>query len=112
MPLFTGQDETLACKDCGQSFIFTQGEAKFYDEQGFADKPKRCKPCRIAKKAQKAQQTGAEQPRFPSDSNYPPQQNYGNGNGNARPAPGRSDGNSRQSWDGDRGGRRNKRDDY
>lgn len=129
MALFIGQDETLTCKDCGQQFTFTQGEQKFFDEQGFTDKPKRCKACRIAKKAAKAQQqNGDQQVRFPSDSNYPPQNygngynnshnnngynnNGGNGNGNGRPSRGN---NRRNEWNNDdrgRGNRRNFNEDY
>ena len=42
-------DETLKCKDCEKPFVFSEGEAKFYAEQGFTP-PKRCKDCRRAKK--------------------------------------------------------------
>ena len=49
------QDETLECveKVCpsGGKFIFTAGEQEFFEKKGFAEKPKRCKPCREAKKA-------------------------------------------------------------
>ena len=43
-------DETLVCKDCGNEFVFTAGEQRFYDEKGFLNKPKACKACRDAKK--------------------------------------------------------------
>ena len=43
-------DETLICKDCGNEFVFTAGEQRFYDEKGFLNKPKACKACRDAKK--------------------------------------------------------------
>ena len=43
-------DETLVCKDCGNEFVFTAGEQKFYQEKGFLTKPKSCKACRDAKK--------------------------------------------------------------
>ena len=39
-------DETLVCKDCGNEFVFTAGEQKFYAEKGFLNKPKACKACR------------------------------------------------------------------
>jgi hypothetical protein len=45
------QDQTLACKDCRIDFTFTVGEAAFYAEKGF-QVPRRCKACRVAKKAQ------------------------------------------------------------
>lgn len=44
------EDETLVCKECGQEFVFTAGEQKFYKEKGFMNKPQRCKACRDAKK--------------------------------------------------------------
>ena len=34
------QDETLVCKECGNEFVFTVGEQKFYAEKGFVNKPK------------------------------------------------------------------------
>ncbi len=50
------EDETLVCKECGNEFVFTAGEQKFYKEKGFLNKPKSCKACRDAKKnAGKAQ---------------------------------------------------------
>lgn len=47
-------DKVIVCQDCGQEFTFTEGEQKFYAERGFAD-PVRCKACRVARKAKKAQ---------------------------------------------------------
>ena len=47
-------DKVIICQDCGQEFTFTEGEQKFYAERGFAE-PVRCKACREARKAKKAQ---------------------------------------------------------
>lgn len=44
-------DKELTCKDCGRSFTFTSGEQEFYASRELIA-PKRCKPCRRAKKAQ------------------------------------------------------------
>lgn len=44
------QDETIVCKDCGEEFVFTAGEQRFYAEKGFMNKPKACKACRDKKK--------------------------------------------------------------
>ncbi len=44
------KDETIVCKDCEKEFIFTVGEQEFYKQQGFENKPVRCKECRMAKK--------------------------------------------------------------
>lgn len=59
------QDRPLQCMDCKNEFIFTAGEQEFYDRKGFKEIPKRCKPCRDARKSRRP--GGAE---------------AGNGNGN------------------------------
>lgn len=46
-------DKTIICKDCGQEFIFTEGEQAFYKEKGFENEPVRCKVCRDKKKVNK-----------------------------------------------------------
>ncbi|NLZ25308.1 MAG: cytochrome C551 [Clostridiales bacterium] len=43
-------DKTIICKDCGASFVFTEGEQQFYKEKGFENEPVRCPQCRKAKK--------------------------------------------------------------
>jgi hypothetical protein len=43
-------DKTLQCVACPRTFIFTARDQRFFLERGF-DPPKRCKPCRDAKKA-------------------------------------------------------------
>jgi len=45
------EDKTLACKECGEDFVFTSGEQEFYAERGFQNEPQRCKTCRDARKA-------------------------------------------------------------
>lgn len=42
-------DLQLTCSDCGQEFTFTAADQAFFSERGFST-PKRCKPCRQAKK--------------------------------------------------------------
>ena len=42
------KDIKIKCCDCGNEFIFSINEQKFYEEQGFVP-PKRCKACRNAK---------------------------------------------------------------
>ncbi|MGD8485346.1 MAG: zinc-ribbon domain containing protein [Chloroflexota bacterium] len=51
------EDRTITCADCAQEFIFTASEQAFYAEKGFTDAPKRCKPCRQARKAQRNSQS-------------------------------------------------------
>ena len=45
-------DRTLVCKDCGQEFVFTEGEQEFYKEKGIDNDPVRCADCRRARKQQ------------------------------------------------------------
>jgi CxxC-x17-CxxC domain-containing protein len=44
-------DIQLTCSDCGQEFSFTAADQSFFQERGFST-PKRCKPCRMAKKGE------------------------------------------------------------
>ena len=39
----------IKCKDCGEEFIFTENEQRFYEEKGF-NSPKRCRFCRQQRK--------------------------------------------------------------
>ena len=43
-------DKMMTCRDCGNSFTFTEGEQAFYAQKGFTE-PTRCPDCRAAKKA-------------------------------------------------------------
>jgi CxxC-x17-CxxC domain-containing protein len=43
-------DKILVCADCSQQFVFTASEQDFYAQRGFSE-PKRCAPCRSARKA-------------------------------------------------------------
>lgn len=43
-------DRKLFCKDCGNVFVFTEGEQKFFADKGIKDDPIRCPECRKAKK--------------------------------------------------------------
>jgi hypothetical protein len=45
-------EKNLTCKDCGTTFVFTEGEQAFYLEKGFTNEPQRCADCRRAKKQQ------------------------------------------------------------
>ncbi len=42
------EDVVLECWECGNSFIFTGGEQKYYTQHGFQP-PKRCETCRTKK---------------------------------------------------------------
>lgn len=57
MAAFT--DKQLQCADCGTSFIHSSGEQQKYADLGFQNEPKRCGPCRAAKKARSGGDRGA-----------------------------------------------------
>ena len=40
------RDKSLRCADCGQSFVFTAGEQRFYATKNFQHEPRRCKACK------------------------------------------------------------------
>ncbi|MDO8685256.1 MAG: zinc-ribbon domain-containing protein [Clostridiales bacterium] len=46
-------DKTMTCKDCNNTFVFTDGEQSFYKEKGFENEPTRCPECRKARKQQR-----------------------------------------------------------
>jgi len=73
------EDKTIICADCGQEFTFTASEQAFYAEKGFTDAPKRCKPCRTARKAQRnAGSSGGY-----GDDSYGGSSSYGSGGGSS-----------------------------
>ena len=49
----TYQDKSIHCSDCGNTFTFTAGEQEFYASKGLTNEPKRCAPCRAARKTQR-----------------------------------------------------------
>jgi CxxC-x17-CxxC domain-containing protein len=53
-------DLQLTCSDCGQEFTFTSADQQFFQERGYSA-PKRCKPCRQAKKAEQGGGMGGYQ---------------------------------------------------
>jgi len=47
------QDKSLQCSDCGTAFTFSAGEQEFFESRGYTNEPKRCPPCRQARKAER-----------------------------------------------------------
>jgi len=43
-------DKQLACVDCGADFVHSAQSQEKFVELGFTNEPKRCGPCRAAKK--------------------------------------------------------------
>jgi CxxC-x17-CxxC domain-containing protein len=48
------QDRALQCLDCKNEFTFTAGEQEFFERKGFREIPKRCRPCREARKTRRS----------------------------------------------------------
>ena len=44
------QDQTLTCRDCGNTFVWTASEQEFYAQKGFQNAPVRCPADRALKK--------------------------------------------------------------
>lgn len=44
-------EQQITCLECHEPFIFTESEQAFYEARGLASPPKRCKECRLARKA-------------------------------------------------------------
>ena len=51
MSTFT--DKTLKCIECGQDFTYTIAEQELHQSLGYQNEPKRCTPCREAKRQRK-----------------------------------------------------------
>jgi CxxC-x17-CxxC domain-containing protein len=47
-------EKSLQCSDCGKIFTFTVEEQEFYASKGFTNEPKRCPPCRQARKSERS----------------------------------------------------------
>jgi CxxC-x17-CxxC domain-containing protein len=39
-------DRRLQCLDCGEEFVWTAGEQRFYAERQLQNEPKRCRACK------------------------------------------------------------------
>jgi len=52
------EDKSIACSDCGTTFIFSAEEQEFFASKGYTNDPKRCPSCRQARKAARYGKTG------------------------------------------------------
>jgi CxxC-x17-CxxC domain-containing protein len=93
------QDRPLQCLDCKNEFLFTAGEQEFYERKGFKEIPKRCKPCRDARKTRRGD-SGAH---ATSGNSHGDGNGNGNGNGNSY-GNGNSNGYGNGSANGHSGG--------
>jgi len=46
-------DKTLKCVECGADFIYAASEQELHASLGYQNEPKRCTPCREAKRQRK-----------------------------------------------------------
>jgi CxxC-x17-CxxC domain-containing protein len=49
----TFADKTLKCMECQQDFTYTVAEQELHQSLGYQNEPKRCTPCREAKRQRK-----------------------------------------------------------
>ena len=98
----TFADKSLKCIECQQSFTYTVAEQELHQSLGYQNEPKRCNPCREAKRQRKGPApagvggggSGGERPRG------------GNGGGGGdRPPRGGGGGREREARPVDGGGR-------
>ena len=47
------QDKTMACRDCGDLFLFTAGEQGYFLERNLLNEPQRCYACREVRARQR-----------------------------------------------------------
>jgi len=47
------EDKTIQCADCGNDFTFDVQEQELFASRGYTNEPKRCLPCRQARKSQR-----------------------------------------------------------
>jgi len=62
------QDKSLQCSDCGATFTFSAEEQELFQSRGYTNEPKRCSPCRQARKSERYGNSGygASRPMFPA----------------------------------------------
>ena len=48
------QDKSIQCSDCGASFTFSADEQELFASRGYTNDPKRCMPCRQARKTNRS----------------------------------------------------------
>jgi CxxC-x17-CxxC domain-containing protein len=62
------QDKSIQCSDCGTTFTFSADEQELFASRGYTNDPKRCMPCRQARKSERYANRGYGAPRqmFPA----------------------------------------------
>lgn len=44
------EDKEICCAECGNTFVFSAQEQELYKQRGYQNEPKRCPPCREARR--------------------------------------------------------------
>ena len=57
------EDKTLTCVECSKGFTFSAEDQEFFQSKGYTNEPKRCPPCRQAKKAERGDSGSSYGPR-------------------------------------------------
>ena len=57
------QDRSIQCSDCGATFTFSADEQELFASRGYTNDPKRCIPCRQARKSTRNANSGYGSPR-------------------------------------------------
>ena len=64
------QDKTIQCSDCKATFTFSAEEQELFQSRGYTNEPKRCLPCRQARKSERSDSPsysyGARREMFPA----------------------------------------------
>jgi CxxC-x17-CxxC domain-containing protein len=62
-------DKQITCSDCGNAFTFSGEEQELFAQRGYTNEPKRCAPCRQARKSERYANGGgmkSAQQKFPA----------------------------------------------
>jgi CxxC-x17-CxxC domain-containing protein len=51
-------DRNLTCVECGAEFVFSAEDQEYHASRGFQNEPRRCPPCRQARKASRGEGGG------------------------------------------------------
>lgn len=54
------RDQKLECTKCGNQFVFTETEARAFNEKGLTNVPKKCPACRAKDRTKKENRTRFE----------------------------------------------------
>ena len=62
------QDKSIQCADCAATFTFSAEEQEQFASRGYTNEPKRCLPCRQARKSERTGTSGYSSSGYSSSS--------------------------------------------